>query len=211
MLRSITLPWLSWMLVTIIGSILGEYFSNVISGWFFPDLHFLKQQILSLLTRIAVHGLVIAFFQWVIILSKLKKSWIWIPATSIGLPLGAIIGFWVNDFFARYVFSWLFPSITYPSDAGTFAVVIGAGMFAGWLQCAVTNRKLRESLIWAIVSGLCWTIAVNPITVIYIKKLNLYFIPYTQGILIGASIGIISGAFFKSTFMNLESESKMFK
>src|SRR5688572_28646019 len=85
-------PWLLWLLVSCIGSAIGFTLGNLatISG---PDYYFP----LYLLVEISLVGLLIGFGQWMILRTKLKRSWLWIPATTIGLPLGFFIGFFASD------------------------------------------------------------------------------------------------------------------
>jgi hypothetical protein len=206
MYKSSNSLWFSWALVTSIASTIGFPLGVFIGDYFFPDQYYVEQKILSLLTVIVISGLVIGFGQWTIIRTKLKRSWMWIPATAIGLPLGFFIGFFVKDFLIKYVFEWALP----------FIMPIVGGVFIGMLQCLALSRKLNASFKWILVSGLSWGIVLNQvlnnffgafIVNSYIQNTYLQLLVY--GFLIGITIGTISGVFIESIFINPKPESKV--
>jgi hypothetical protein len=207
--KSIYSSWFLWTIVTAIGSTVGFPLGYVIGDYFFPDLTVVNNglKIPFLLIVITTFGLVIGFGQWTTFRARLEKSWVWIPITSIGFPLGFIIGFLAHEIIYGYVFEWASPFIM-PSVAG---------MFIGSLQCLALSRKLKTSFMWILISGLSWGIVLNQETDKYIN--DFIITPYIQttnlqlpvyGFLIGLVVGTISGIFVESVLINPRPDGKLF-
>ena len=160
--KSFNSLWLSWALVTSVGSTIGFPLGNIIAEYCFPNTYLIEQKIFYLLTLICISGLAVSVGQWAILRTRLEKSWMWIPATAISIPLGFLIGFWVKDSLILHSLYMVSPLIV-PSVDWIFPFIMPsvAGMFIGLLQCFALHKKLKASFGWILISGLSWGIALN--------------------------------------------------
>jgi hypothetical protein len=67
---------------------------------------------LYILIGFSISGLMMGLGQWLLLRSRIGNMWRWIPATTIGLPLGVLIGFF----------------------GGHLAIAIMAGLFTSTFQ-----------------------------------------------------------------------------
>ncbi len=178
---SFNLLWVLWFVVTLLGSTL----ASLAGSWGFS-------------------GLLIGIGQWAILRTRLHKTWLWIPATAVGIPLGLVIGvidLSVLSLTIDFQYAWI----------GFLLMASLAGTIIGGLQWLALYRSLDGASRWVFVSVLSWgigiTLALYIFSAYYDGGLDLGF-----GILIGAVVGAISGAFVESTLINpdLKPESNEF-
>jgi len=146
----------------------------------------------SLFLVLFIFGLLIGSAQWIAINSRLKTSWLWIPATAIGYPVGS---------FAIFLFSAIAVGLLLRLDQHYYKVseyareiltVGGAGMFTGTLQWLSLNRSLRTSFKWSLLSGLSTLLGFGAL--IHIS--NILILPQFVGLLIwGPVMGLVTGIF----------------
>ncbi len=141
-------------------------------------------------------GLFIGFGQWIILRTRVVKSGKWMLATTLGLPLGFFCGFMVVAFSPDfYVTDWV----------ATWVISIVAGSIMGALQWRALHSKLTGSLPWIVASALGWGIAINLSGFLFLTSLfdaTLWYVSIPLlGLLIGAVVGIISGAFVETSVL----------
>ncbi len=185
MFRSIKLIWLLWAFDTTISSALGLTLGErliVSSG----------DPLLRVPALLVTSGLFIGVGQWMILRTRFTKAGGWILATVIGLTFGFLVGLWVLDQLSGNLL------------AVEMWVIVGS-MLTGTLQWYALQKKMSGSLKWILTSVLSWGIAINLTAFIfetYFTALSLgvlYFPVF--GILIGAFVGIISGAFVETSIL----------
>jgi len=144
-------------------------------------------------------GLLIGIGQWAILRTKLQRTWLWIPATAIGIPLGLLIG--TIDFIA---IEW---TVDFPYLWTSYFFIAGvAGAITGVLQWLALYRKLEGSSRWTFISAVSWGIGVT--ATFYFFDTHGSSIDFEfgnqigRGILIGILVGAISGAFVESMLVN---------
>jgi hypothetical protein len=176
---------LRWISVTTIGSALGLAVAFGLES----DRGYRP---LFLFLGFVISGALSGFGQWLILRKKTRKTvWGWIPANTLGIPLGLFIGFWVNEllipFLVNHYWFW-----------STFLVMsITAGLFTGILQWLVLFRSF-PSPIWLLLSSVSLIgISIfyphpdNPIY--FFEPLNKILLGLIFGGLIGLLLGIVSG------------------
>ena len=177
--------WLLWSPVTAItcalGLTLGERLLIGIDGL-----------LVRLLVLLITSGLFIGFGQWMILRTRLVKAGGWILATAIGLTFCFSVGSWILDRLPGNIL------------AIEIWIVIGSTL-TGILQWYTLQKKLSGGLKWILVSAASWGIAINATYLIvdaYFSWLRLgnWGTPLLGG-LIGAFVGIISGAFVETSLL----------
>src|SRR5688572_5428728 len=198
MSKIIKSSWFLWALVTSIGSAIGFTFAGRFEGLF--DDYYLR---LFLLVEIAMGGLWISLGQWMILRMKLIATWGWIPATAIGLPVGFFVGSWINELLPGSIFAneWV----------ETYVMASAAGIFAGIFQWLASQRKLKSSLKWILVSALSWGIGITTTGFIfdtYFSNIDFGYLFFPiLGMFMGTIVGIISGTFVESALIQIEHKS----
>jgi len=201
MSKSIIPPWSLWAFVTSISSIVGFSLGYLISDYLIPDRYFANHHLQTpfLFIIITIVGLIIGFGQWTLLRATLEKSWKWIPATTIGLPLGLFIGFIVVNILLIFIDlqnTWIVYFIT----AGI------AGAFIGTLQGFALYAKLQGLVTWILVSALGWGFGFAIISFAsetFLSHVNSWYISYPfDGITIGIMVGLFTGAFIESTLVD---------
>ncbi len=191
MFRSIKSIWFSWAVVTSISATLGF----ALGGCLIVLFHDANSP-LFVFALLMISGIFIGFGQWRLLRKKLTKSGWWMLATTFGLPLGFLCGFLVvassPDF---YVTDWV----------ATWVISITAGGVIGALQWRALHSKLTGSLPWIFISALGWGIAINLSGFLFPTSLSDTALWYASvpllGMLIGAVVGITSGAFVESSLI----------
>lgn len=150
---------------------------------------------LFIFIEIFLGSLLMGVGQWMILRTKLKRSWGWIPATTIGLSLGLFIGFFVSDLFLYNLNGWV-----------QLCIMSGiSGIFTGILQWLALQRKWKGALKWTLVSTLSWSIGITATGFIFDSYLSRFEFGYLfapiLGLFIGTFVGIISGIFVESTLI----------
>lgn len=174
------LLWILWLFVSIVGVTVGLTIGINLMGddWTFRPLFVLE--------GLTISGLLIGLGQWVLLRTRIKQSWRWIPATAISLPLGIIVGFWVRN--------------------NLIIMSTAAGLFAGLFQWIALDRKVESPFRWIVVSVLSWGMGIPAALVIfeaYLWNTDVGFGNYPNlGILIGTIVGTINGAFVDSVLVN---------
>ena len=199
MFRSIKSILLSWSLITFIVNTLGVTL-GAIPLILLPDY----DSTFFTFTLLLVSGFFIGFAQWLILRTKLLKVGRWILATTIGLPFG---------FFSGGVTLALMPD--FPGNLWVRAAVVAVigGTIIGILQLRALNGKLTGSFLWLLASGLSWGIALCLSGFIFDTFLSnlefrFFFVPFL-GMLIGAVVGIISGAFVEPAILQTIPKSQL--
>ena len=196
--------WVSWIIVTSMGMSLGLSFGFALVRVFNDNFAY-KYETLFLLFLITLGGLFIGLGQYFILRTKLRNVWLWVPATTIGLPLGFFINFWAIDFSLRF--------ISFDDWVYTFLWSSFTGIFLGLLQGVSLHRTSTFLFRWVIVTGLSWGLSMTFIGGIFVSYLqSIEFIPYgflywmIVGSCIGIVVGAINGAFVETTFFNYKFE-----
>jgi hypothetical protein len=199
MFRSIKSIWLSWLLLTFIGTSIGITLGAIplvlLPGDDSPFFTF---------TLLLISGFFIGLAQWLILRTKLRRAGQWILATTIGLPFG---------FFSGGVLLALMPD--FPGIIWIRAAVVAliGGTITGILQLRTLHSKLPSSLLWLLASGLSWGIALCLSGFVYDMFLSnlefqYSFVPFL-GMLIGAVVGIINGAFVETAIIQPVPKSQL--
>jgi len=141
-------------------------------------------------------GLFIGLGQWIVINLRLKKTWYWIPATSIGYSFGGFV-FFIFDFVGTRL---LHLDMHYFSE---YATLMATGMFTGVLQWLALKRKTATSLRWSLISGL--SLLLGGIAIDFMININTYLADYFYILVFGLAIGLFSGVFIKPLILHPES------
>lgn len=199
MFRSIKSVWLSWSLATFISTTLAVTLS-AIPIVLLPD----DDSPFFVFTLLLISGFFIGLAQWLILRTKLPKSSQWILATTIGLPFG---------FFSGGVTLALMPD--FPGNIWSRAAVVAVigGTIIGILQLRALHTKISGSFLWLLASGLSWGVALCLSAFVFDTFLSnlefqLFFVPFL-GMLIGAVVGIISGAFVEAGLLQIIPKSQL--
>lgn len=106
--------------------------------------------------------------------------------TTIGLPLGVLIGFF----------------------GGHLAIAIMTGLFTSTFQWIALRKKLEGSFRWIIVSVISWGVGMSVALYLlenYLRNVDFLFGNYSKiGLITGAIVGGISGGFIESALINPE-------
>jgi hypothetical protein len=187
MLKFIRSFWFSWILVTSIGAALGLSLGSLLFVLFGDD------SVLVILGFLAIAGLRIGYGQWRLLRTKLTKSSGWVAATAVGLSFGVVLG---------YSLLAMSPHLFISHWAENWVIAITGGTFTGFLQWRASHSKFTGSAAWLLVSVLGWGMALNVSTflvadILSYGDLEYLFVPIL-GLLIGAAVGMISGAFVET-------------
>jgi hypothetical protein len=199
MFRYIKSIWFSWAFITSISAALGFALGAYLMVVFHSD-----DSPLLVFALLVISGLFIGFGQWGLLRKKLIKTGRWILATTFGLPIGFFLGFMLLAFSPDfYVTDWV----------ATWVISITAGSFTGILQWRALHSKMTGSLPWVLVSALGWAIAINLSGFLFTNSLSGSDIWYLSapalGILVGAVVGIISGAFVETSIIQTVPDSQI--
>jgi hypothetical protein len=188
--------WLAWISVTSVCMTIGFGIGAIGLPIYYDD-QYLPIFLLAVITFI---GFFIGIGQWLILRIRLKRAGFWVLATSIALPLGFFIAYWVVEILTGfiYVYDWI----------ESFAMSTIAGLFIGSLQRISLRRDLKRIFSWMLVSALSWGFGVSIINLDFnilfpIAKLGFWYWPIL-GLLIGTSVGAINGAFVEWVLINHE-------
>jgi len=195
MIKPTILFWLLWIFVTSIGSIIGFLVSPLFIPFFSGDWY-LDFDIL--LVNMVISGFLIGFGQWIILRKRFKNVWGWTFTTAIGLPLGVCIGL-----FGIVV---KLPASDFDMAHVTGITTCVAGLIIGVFQWLVLRAKFGSGFTWILVSVLSWGIGITLPFFIYQTYLrNGGYLEWNiTGMLMGAIVGTISGAFAESMLMQTE-------
>lgn len=172
---------LSWTIVTALGIFSGF----VLVHW---SIAFSKYNwTLMLPVSIVLIGIVLGLGQWLVLRLQWPGMWGWIPVTSIGVPLGFILGIMYDN--------WVYIAW----DSLNISCVIGG--ILGVPQWLLLKRKVAKSTWWIPVSIVSWgfgsLVAFNFVDQIKVAHFtwaqNILLFGVTLGTLYGVSVGIISG------------------
>jgi hypothetical protein len=183
--------WLSWLLATLLSTTLAVTLGTIPIVLLMND-----DSPLSTLLALLISGLFIGTGQWIILRTRLQKAGQWILATTIGIPFGIFSGGVTQALILDFHGSiWVSRAIV---------AVIG-GTITAILQCRALHSKLPGSLLWLLATGVSWGIAICLVVLIfdtYLSNLDLWYL-FTPllGMLIGAIVGIITGAFVETGIM----------
>jgi hypothetical protein len=198
------LLWVSWIIVTSIGMALGLSIGFALVRVFGDNFAY-QSETLFLLFLITLGGLFIGLGQCFILRTKLRNVWLWVPATTIGLPLGFFTSFWTNEFLLNF--------ISIDDWAYSFLLSSFTGMFLGLLQGVSLHRNSTYLFRWVIITGLSWGLSMVIIGDIFVSYLqSIEFIPYgflywmIVGLFIGMVVGVINGAYVEITLFNYKFE-----
>jgi len=154
-------------------------------------------------------GLFVAFGQWIVINTKLKKAYNWIPATFFGFLIGGIISSFIWGMLYQIglallpsppkwmdYFSYYYPIANQILD---FATPMTTGMIAGMFQWVSLKRKVANSLKWSVITGLSLAIGILPMSLVpRLAQRNYPIIGIITGIVSVLLITSISGYFAES-------------
>jgi hypothetical protein len=146
-----------------------------------PDVYYFHY-----LIELGILGLFASLGQWLVLQSRLQKVWLWLPVTTLGLPLG----FFLSDIV----------SIIFPIDFLAYPIV--AGLLIGSLQWRVIHKSMTKSSRWILVSVLSWGIAFS-----VGQYISSSLESFALGIVTGLIIGAISGGFVESRLINVEDKA----
>lgn len=187
--------WLLWVFVTSIGSIIGFLISPIFIPLFSWDWYV---DFDILLVNTVISGFLIGFGQWIILRKSFEKAWGWVFAPAIGLPMGVIIGLFGIE-------------VKLPMSDFTLVRVTGistcvAGIIIGVFQWLVLRLKPSIGIKWILVSVLSWGIGITvPMSIFQSYFWNSGDLEwYFMGMLMGTTVGAISGAFVESTLIHNE-------
>lgn len=191
MFRSIKSVWLSWSLFTFISATVGTSL-GAIPLVLLPN----DDSPFFTFTLLVTSGFFIGLAQWLVLRTKLLKAGQWILATTIGLPFG---------FFSGGLTLALMPDFPRIIWVRATVVAVIGGTITGILQLRALHSKLPSSFLWLLASGLSWGIALCLSAFIYETFLSnlefrYFFVPFLS-MVIGTVVGIISGAFVKTTLI----------
>ncbi len=172
-----------WISVTTFGNVVG-----LAIGFGFIT-HSDVDWVITFPVGIAASGVLIGVGQWAVLSIQFKKVWLWMPLTTLGLPLGYLLGF--------LMYGWLYPNWT---QIPIMSMV--AGTVLGILQWLVLHKKVKGSLWWIPVSILSWGIG-EDVSLTIFDSVDFSRIPWADnmlisgviiGMVLGILVGIISGA-----------------
>jgi hypothetical protein len=130
---------LLWVLMTGLGLAIGL----LMGLWLQTDEDYLP---FFLLLGFVLGGALMGFGQWLLLHTDYKLSWLWIPATALGIALGLPSGIAMSEF--------LMPLVIEETDLSYFVVTaLIVGATTGTLQWLFTGRKL-VSAKWIFVSAI---------------------------------------------------------
>jgi hypothetical protein len=173
----------------------------VLRPLFFWDYY----EIYPLLTTLFMAGLCIGIGQWLILRRRFKRAWGWIPATAIVMPIGLASGVF-GVLGLEYLYYPVVVGMGLWRIEGPLATGLNAGLLLGvsqWLSLRIGIRGMPK---WILVSSASWIIAIG---LLYIwgtyapRIVDTIGGPVALGLLLGACVGAISGAFVKPCILDL--------
>jgi len=139
-------------------------------------------------------GLFMGFGQWVVINTKIKKTYGWILATLIGFSIGTFVSLWFFSLILRFSDKY-YKIYDVIHLVGTLA---GAGMFTGFCQWIYLKRKIADSLKWSLVNGLSFSMGFLPTSVVSGYPVD-HPVAWAISIIVSVALGtLISGCFVES-------------
>lgn len=130
---------LLWLLVTGLGLAAGLG----IAFWLETEEDYIP---IFLMLGFLIGGALMGLGQWALLQTQEKSSWLWIPATALGITLGLSMGILVSDF--------IVPVIIKDPDWSYFIVTaLIAGAVTGAFQWLFTGRKVVNAK-WIFVSAI---------------------------------------------------------
>jgi hypothetical protein len=150
----------------------------------------LFEEVLSLLFLV---GLFMGFGQWIVINTRIKQTYGWVPATLIGLGFGSVVSFFLFG---------LLSSITdqYPAFERILIIgaTAGAGMFTGFCQWVSLKGETTDFLKWSLAMALSLVVGISFLFLVV-------FIPLAVVTLLSSSaVGLISGVFAEPLLIESE-------
>ena len=151
--------------------------------------------------ELAVIGLFPSIGQWLFLQKQIKKSWLWMPATALGLPLGFFLFYAISLAFSLIV-GILFPNSSidlYSINGFDLFSPIGlfvTGLIIGILQWLSIGNEMKNSLKWGLISALSW--GGTFLFILLFLSLN----SFTLGSAAGLIIGLISGTFVETIIID---------
>lgn len=133
--RSPARLWLGWTLATTVGMLLGFVPASLVVG----NLDLGLARILVPL----VAGLLVGFFQWVVLRPYLVQATDWILAGAAGWATGFALGLVVIQALAGSVFGVILGYLLF-------------GVLIGLIQWPVLRREIPHALPWVLASVLGW-------------------------------------------------------
>ena len=178
--------WILWLVVTVFGLTIGMAIGlSLVSDYFFRPLY--------ILIGFSISGLIVGFGQWILLRSRIRNMWRWIPATAIGLPLGILLGFW----------------------GGIIPMAIAAGLFTSVFQWIALRRNLKDSSQWIVISVISWGVGITTALYLhdnYLHDTEFIFGNYSRiGLIIGIIVGVVSGGFVESALINAKNKNDVSK
>jgi len=136
------------------------------------------------LAELAILGVFTSLGQWIFLHTKLRRAWLWIPATTVGFILGYDAYKFILPIYEIYI-------LIYP---------ISIGLFVGLFQSFVIRNNIKTSLGWIAVSVVSWDIAYK----VGLSLIHMRTIGFPMGAITGLFIGAVSGLFID--FVLIKSE-----
>jgi hypothetical protein len=155
--------WLGWIFTSILGAGLGWA-----GGW---RLSFITPGLVSTIVIGMTMGMIMGFFQWLVLRGRIARARLWAPASAAGWALGFSLGAE-----AAFRLEWV---------GAAFGLLIGiaTGLCVGVFQWAILRPSVTRAWIWIPVSVFAWTASL------------IYYQPGVTilGALFGALTGFVTG------------------
>ena len=143
-------------------------------------------------------GLFMGVSQWLVINTRLKRAYYWIPGTVIGFSVSGLILYIVVILLANIL--PIFHIGYYPvGEWASDIAFIFAGMFTGVFQWLFLKRKLAGSLKWLLTTGLSYTVGAL-LGVFFSEESSMAPLFFSLG------FGFISGIFVEPLIIRPEVE-----
>jgi hypothetical protein len=132
---------------------------------------------------LVVIGVLTGAGQWAVLRMRLKRVWMWIPATAIGVPLGFFVGLAVD--------TGIFAAGDTLNISGLLGLVVGVPQ---WL---VIRKKVEKAYWWLPASILSWAFGAK-IGFDFLGQINLEHLSWAEniklsGVIMGLSFGSLVG------------------
>ena len=169
-----------WTTMNLLGTVIGVAFLVLMYALLLSDASKGVTALFDQGISVAIMGLFLGLFQWLVLKTRMEQIRSWIPATSIGLVLGA-----TGIAVIRY--------LLIGDSLGSMSPPLGAaviGALLGTAQWTVLRKHLSPALPWILGSTAGWSLGSTALVALGLKSFSATNV--FQEFLLGALVMIIA-------------------